>query len=88
MNGTNLPQKAHFLPKYFPIYGTTTIVNSNSSCCNDSFHSLSASFSSSEEAADGLLALEFDVVGEEGRESSSEGETGAVEDIVVWKMWR
>ena len=38
-----IPQYAHFRPKYFPTYGTTTIVRSSSSCCRLSSHSRSAS---------------------------------------------
>ncbi|KAG5288653.1 hypothetical protein I7I50_01989 [Histoplasma capsulatum G186AR] len=41
------PQYAHFLPRYLPTNGMITIVKSNSSCCILSFHSLSASDSSS-----------------------------------------
>jgi len=42
-NSLNLPQKANFLPKYFPIYGIKTIVSNSSNCCKLSLHSLSAS---------------------------------------------
>jgi hypothetical protein len=61
----DVPQYAHFLPKYFPRYGTSTMVNNSSICCNDSLHSLSASetYSSSSSAED--------AVGEDGRESIS-----------------
>jgi hypothetical protein len=69
-----LPQYAHFLPKYFPIYGTTTIVNNSSSCCKLSFHSRSASDSSgsSSESMSSLSA-------ESGRESTEERSSSACE---------
>jgi hypothetical protein len=61
------PQYAAFLPKYFPRYGTMTIVNSSSSCCNDSFHSRSASDMYSSSSASELVE-------EEGKESTSSAE--------------
>jgi hypothetical protein len=60
----DVPQYAHFLPKYFPMYGTRTMVNSSSICCNDSLHSLSASETYSSSSTE-------DAVGEDGRESIS-----------------
>jgi hypothetical protein len=70
----DVPQYAHFLPKYFPIYGTRTMVNSSSICCNDSRHSRSASerYSSSSTV---------ELVAEEGRESIS-----SVEGLVGGSM--
>jgi hypothetical protein len=58
------PQYAHFLPKYFPIYGTSTMVKSSSICCKDSLHSRSASETYSSSSTE-------DAVGEDGRESIS-----------------
>ena len=63
----HLPQYAHFLPKYFPKYGTTTIVNNSSSCCKLSFHSLSASDSSPSSSLSSMSSLSA----ESGRESIS-----------------
>jgi len=58
------PQYAHFRPKYFPTYGTTTIVNSSSICCKLSLHSLSASLTYSSSSTEELVE-------EEGSESIS-----------------
>lgn len=60
----DVPQYAHFLPKYFPIYGTSTIVKSSSICCSDSLHSLSASDTYSSSSTEELVE-------EEGSESIS-----------------
>ena len=61
-----LPQYANFLPKYFPIYGTTTIVSSSSSCCKLASHSFCASDLYSDETED-----TSDESSEEGKESIS-----------------
>jgi hypothetical protein len=66
----DVPQYAAFLPKYFPKYGTMTMVNKSSNCCNDSFHSLSASDMYSSSSASELVA-------EDGNESISSGESGS-----------
>jgi hypothetical protein len=71
----DVPQYAHFLPKYFPIYGTTTMVNNSSICCSDSLHSLSASDMNSSSSAD-------ETVAEDGRESIS----SASEELMAWSM--
>lgn len=63
----DVPQYAAFLPKYFPRYGTMTIVSSSSSCCSDSFHSRSASDMYSSSSTEELEE-------EEGRESTSSTE--------------
>lgn len=76
------PQYAHFLPKYFPMYGTTTMVNNNSSCCKLSCHSRSASVGSPSSE----LCPDEVVVGEDGRESSSEGEDGESSPVRVASM--
>ena len=55
------PQYAHFLPKYFPRYGTATIVRMSSICCNDSRHSRSASETNS-------LLSAVELVEDEGKE--------------------
>jgi len=67
------PQYAVFLPKYFPRYGTSSIVSSSSICCRLSRHSRSAS-----EYASSSLG-ETDVVEpaeDDGRESTSSLEEG------------
>jgi hypothetical protein len=61
--GRNLLQYAHFLPKYFPTYGTTTIVSNSSICCRLASHSFWASELYSE------LSSELSI--EDGRESRS-----------------
>lgn len=71
----DVPQYAHFLPKYFPKYGTMTIVSNNSSCCNDSLHSLSASETYSSSSAE-------EAVAEDGSESMS----SASEELVGGSM--
>ena len=63
-----IPQYAHFLPKYLPRYGTSTIVRSSSTCCKLSFHSRSASESSSSSLGDMDVV---DPADDEGRESTS-----------------
>jgi hypothetical protein len=63
-----IPQYAHFLPKYFPRYGTRTMVRSSSSCCKLSLHSRSASESSSSSLGDIEVSEPAD---EEGSESTS-----------------
>ena len=67
----DVPQYAAFLPKYFPRYGTMTIVNNSSNCCSDSFHSLSASDMYSSSSAEELVA-------EDGNESISSLEDGSM----------
>jgi hypothetical protein len=71
----DVPQYAHFLPKYFPIYGTSTMVSNSSICCSDSLHSLSASDMYSSSSAE-------ETVAEEGRESIS----SASEELIAWSM--
>jgi hypothetical protein len=75
----DVPQYAAFLPKYFPRYGTMTIVNSSSNCCSDSFHSLSASDMYSSSSAEELVA-------EDGNESISSGEDGSMKSLLLKDM--
>ena len=70
---SKLPQKAHLLPSHFPMNGTSTILSSSSSCCNDSCHSASASEScSSLESISDAEASDSDCC-EGGGRSSSDG---------------
>jgi hypothetical protein len=49
------------------------MLSSNSNCCNDSFHSLSASDSETE---DSVIVTESESVSESGRESTEESDMG------------
>jgi hypothetical protein len=64
------------------MYGTMTMVNSNSICCSDSLHSLSASDTYSSSSAEEL-------VDEEGRESiSSASEELRCGSMKLWLLLR
>ena len=69
------PQYAHFLPKYFPRYGTSTIVNSSSNCCRLSRHSRSASESASSSLGETEVLLPAELEGSESMSSSRLGST-------------
>ena len=73
ITGTDVPQYAHFLPKYLPRYGINTNVNMSSSCCRLSLHSRSASEYASSSLGDTEVVEPAD---EEGKESTSSSGSG------------
>lgn len=80
--GILLPQYATFLPMYFPMYGTTNIVSSNSSCCMLSLHSLSASDSSCTSSSVVLVSVEgSESISSESFVRGGEGSPSSTKDV-------